>query len=382
MITFSFVLKLRLEERLLIGEFGEEYRQYRREVPALYPLLAWLQVSPIESEAFAAAALKSDQYRILGMLCVSGAFSLLCVANILADPRNYLRYVIYISWWGCLAAYEIVLLLAARRAQRKGRAVRRWVWMVNTTIECLLPSLALLGMTADKSYLGPYRALVSSTVGIYYFFIVLSTLRLEPLNSLLAGVVCAAGYLAVYTFTLIVAPKNDYRHFMPERTYFMAPVILVGGGWIAAAIARQIRQHVIAALKEAETRRRLDRVEHDLSIARSIQMGLLPKNPPAIPGYDIAGWSQPADQTGGDYYDWIELPGGKVLFTLADATGHGIGPALLVAACRAYFRAIASKNDPLERIAAQVDELIAADIQDGSASSPRLSLCSTLRRTR
>jgi serine phosphatase RsbU (regulator of sigma subunit) len=92
---------------------------------------------------------------------------------------------------------------------------------------------------------------------------------------------------------------------------------------------------------------------------------LLPKHPPAVSGYDIAGFSQPADQTGGDYYDWIELPGGRILFTVADATGHGIGPALLVAVCRAYFRAIAMHDDPLESIAAQVDALISADTSDG-----------------
>ena len=134
---------------------------------------------------------------------------------------------------------------------------------------------------------------------------------------------------------------------------------------IAAAVARQIRQHVIAALNEADTRLKLDRIERDLQIARTIQMGLLPKKPPAVSGYDIAGWSQPADQTGGDYYDWMELPGGQILFTIADAAGHGIGPALLVVACRAYFRALATRGDPLERITAQVDALLADEIPAG-----------------
>jgi phosphoserine phosphatase RsbU/P len=94
-------------------------------------------------------------------------------------------------------------------------------------------------------------------------------------------------------------------------------------------------------------------------------MGLLPRQSPDVAGYDIAGWSQPADQTGGDYYDWMQLPDGRIIFTIADATGHGIGPALLVAACRAYFRAKATNNDPLERITQQVDQLIAADVSDG-----------------
>ena len=219
--------------------------------------------------------------------------------------------------------------------------MRSWIWILNTIVECLLPSLGILGLTADKGYLGPYRALVSSSVGIYFLFIILSTLRLSPLLSIIAGSVCAAGYTAVYLFTLWVAPLNDYRNFMPQRNIILNPVILFGAGLLAAAVAHQIRRHVIAALAEAETRRKLDSIEHDLNIARSIQMGLLPKEPPKAEGYDIAGWSQPAQQTGGDYYDWLELPDGKIFFTIADATGHGIGPALMVAVCRAYFRAIA-----------------------------------------
>jgi len=67
-------------------------------------------------------------------------------------------------------------------------------------------------------------------------------------------------------------------------------------------------------------------LEHDLSVARSIQQSLLPSTTPEIAGFQIAGWNQPADQTGGDYYDWQVLPNGKVVVALADVTGHGIGP--------------------------------------------------------
>lgn len=81
------------------------------------------------------------------------------------------------------------------------------------------------------------------------------------------------------------------------------------------------------------------RLRHDLGLAKRIQSSLLPKKPLDLPGYEIAGWSEPADQTGGDFYDWLPLPNGAALVTIADATGHGIGPALIVTACRAYLRA-------------------------------------------
>src|SRR5258708_15241405 len=53
----------------------------------------------------------------------------------------------------------------------------------------------------------------------------------------------------------------------------------------------------------------------------------------------LEGRKRPADQTGGDYFDWQELPDGRLAVSLAGVTGHGIGPALVMAACRAYARA-------------------------------------------
>lgn len=80
------------------------------------------------------------------------------------------------------------------------------------------------------------------------------------------------------------------------------------------------------------------KIENDLILAREIQMQLLPARMPEIPGYDLAGWNEPADQTGGDIFDAISLDGGKVLLLLADASGHGLGPALSVTQFRAMVR--------------------------------------------
>jgi phosphoserine phosphatase len=95
------------------------------------------------------------------------------------------------------------------------------------------------------------------------------------------------------------------------------------------------------------------RLERDLNIARDIQRGLLPRDPPVVPGFDIAGWNRPADETGGDYFDFMPVDGGGLAITIADATGHGIGPALVVSETRALFRAI--EGDPRDLSAARKD---------------------------
>jgi sigma-B regulation protein RsbU (phosphoserine phosphatase) len=106
------------------------------------------------------------------------------------------------------------------------------------------------------------------------------------------------------------------------------------------------------------------RMARDLDIAREIQQDLFPKDSPRIPGYEVAGWNQPADETGGDCYDFVPLPDGRLAILLADATGHGIGAALVIAQCRSLLRAMLSVTDDLRSIAASVNKLLAQDLSD------------------
>lgn len=126
-----------------------------------------------------------------------------------------------------------------------------------------------------------------------------------------------------------------------------------------AAAQEHLREGIVARL-------RLEKVERDLDLAREIQRGLLPAVAPEIPGFDIAGWNLPADETGGDFFDWAPLPDGEISFTLADVTGHGIGPALIVSEYRAYLRAATTGVDAdLGAVLSHVNRLLHADIPDG-----------------
>jgi serine phosphatase RsbU (regulator of sigma subunit) len=339
----------------------------------------------IPSEAFRRAAMRSERHRIVVVLVALGAFAAVTVARAVLrpEPNESLRLPAALAFLACASGYELLMLVVVRRAERGAGRLGAWVWALNTVVECSVPTLALLLLTIDRSYFGPYRALAAPTVLLYCILISLATLRLSPALCVLAGAVSALGYVAVFLATLHSFPDAPGRRAMPPQVFVVYPVMLLCAGMVAAGVARQIRRHVIAALLEAqtraETRVQLDRVEYGLKVARSIQMGLLPRRAPSLPGYDVAGWSQPAEQTGGDYYDWTELRGGRVMFTVADAAGHGIGPALLVAACRAYFRAVAARDDPLERVAAQVDALVAGDAVDGRFITAAIALLDPAR---
>jgi serine phosphatase RsbU (regulator of sigma subunit) len=88
----------------------------------------------------------------------------------------------------------------------------------------------------------------------------------------------------------------------------------------------------------------------------------LPKVRPQIRGFEVAGWNQPADDTGGDFYDWKKLPDGRWVVILADVTGHGIGPAILASVCRAYSRATFNVRESLERMLKNINLSFAEDL--------------------
>jgi serine phosphatase RsbU (regulator of sigma subunit) len=91
-----------------------------------------------------------------------------------------------------------------------------------------------------------------------------------------------------------------------------------------AALAIQNAQLHEQALKQRD-------VERDLKLAREVQQSFLPENKPNIPGFEFFDYYQPADQIGGDYFDYIALPQGKISIVVADVVGHGVAAALLMA---------------------------------------------------
>ena len=149
---------------------------------------------------------------------------------------------------------------------------------------------------------------------------------------------------------LQVLNKSD-GHFEP----WDHELVTTFGAQVGVAVQRQLLLEHYAEKQ---------RIERDLNIARDIQQGLLPKADAQLAGFDIAGWNKPADETGGDCYDYLPLADGSLAVTIADATGHGIGPALMIAECRALFRATVSLSHDLTEVVGRVNNLLCQDLPD------------------
>lgn len=112
------------------------------------------------------------------------------------------------------------------------------------------------------------------------------------------------------------------------------------------------RKEAEAALKKAET---------DLRAAQRIQARLLPTSPPSMPGFDIAGACYPAAYTSGDYFDYLPLHGGRLGVVIGDVSGHGLGPALVMALTYAHLKSLVQDFENPSEILAAVNRFLASE---------------------
>ena len=93
-------------------------------------------------------------------------------------------------------------------------------------------------------------------------------------------------------------------------------------------------------------------LKRELAVAHEVQRGFLPSAAPRIPEYDFFDFYEPASQLGGDYYDYVELPGGRLAVVVADVSGKGISASLLMAKLSAETRyCLASEPEPAQAMA-------------------------------
>jgi serine phosphatase RsbU (regulator of sigma subunit) len=143
--------------------------------------------------------------------------------------------------------------------------------------------------------------------------------------------VLATGLSGVLAAFLFLPPIYSLK--IDERVDHLALIVFFAVGVAIALYSRRI-----ALLREIVREQLQDR-----RIAREIQQGLLPKQMPVVAGFSIAGRSLPARDVGGDCFDFLTLSGkweDCLGIVVADASGHGMGAALLVSETRAYLRAL------------------------------------------
>jgi sigma-B regulation protein RsbU (phosphoserine phosphatase) len=178
----------------------------------------------------------------------------------------------------------------------------------------------------------------------------------------------AGGALVLMAVTVIVAALRASRSVTKPVADLVDAAHRIAAGDFSTRVAVRSRDElgdlgrsVNRMIPQLEDRLRM---RHSLALAMHVQQRLLPAAAPTIPGLDIAGHSIYCDETGGDYFDFLdisEVAPGRVGVAVGDVTGHGIAAALLMATGRALLRSHADNATSLADMLDAVNRQLAGD---------------------
>jgi len=138
---------------------------------------------------------------------------------------------------------------------------------------------------------------------------------------------------------------TDDRGLLNALASYAAPALRVG---------QLVRDQQEQALRR-------ERIDQQLNVARLVQRQFLPASPPDLPGWRMAAYYSPALRVGGDFYDFIALPGGRVMVVFGDVADKGVPAALVMASTHALLRAAAPRLVSPGAVLEQVNELLCDD---------------------
>jgi len=138
--------------------------------------------------------------------------------------------------------------------------------------------------------------------------------------------------------------------------------------------------HFVSVSQDVTELRKKQEQEFQLQLARDVQQRLYAV-PPVVSGFDIGASAHAADETGGDYFDFISMADGSLLIAVADAKGHGFSSALVMALTRAYVRCFAAMQMELDELLVHVNQMLLKDLDHGDFVTLFLARLDTSRRT-
>jgi serine phosphatase RsbU (regulator of sigma subunit) len=200
----------------------------------------------------------------------------------------------------------------------------------------------------------PLRAFLLSQTGA------VDISRLELASPALAALKAAGVVLVVPLVSsgeliglLNLGPRLSERGYSADDRRLLSA--LAGYAAPAMRVGQLVRQ------QQAEARDR-ERIEQELKVAQLIQQQFLPKSLPDLPSWHVAAFYRPARTVGGDFYDFIPLPDGRLMVVIGDVTDKGVPAALVMASTHALLRGAAPRLISPGPVLAQVNDLLCVDI--------------------
>ncbi len=179
----------------------------------------------------------------------------------------------------------------------------------------------------------------------------LATSYLSPINAVFTAITTLVVYFGING--LIV---YDWGHWILGAA---GPMVAIALAWSGATVTRLI----VEGLERIKVERERAVFEHEMELAKNVQQKLLPTEMPTIGGIEPFGWTKAADQTGGDLFDLWTLPDGRLGILVADASGHGLAPSVIVSQVRTLVRALSEIEKHPNGLLARVNARLAQDLE-------------------
>lgn len=166
------------------------------------------------------------------------------------------------------------------------------------------------------------------------------------------------------SFGLINSESTFYQfNLIPISIAFLIPALI----YIISRVRKE--EYILENFGLPSHVRRIserERLRKELEIAAKVQLSLLPKEEPKLPGYDIAAISIPAIEAGGDYFDFVKLSVSKLGVAIGDVSGKGVGAAIYMTLTKGILQAHAEEDTSPKNVLAKVNRLLYKTIEKNS----------------
>jgi phosphoserine phosphatase RsbU/P len=254
-----------------------------------------------------------------------------------------------------------------------------------------LTSFFLISQLIFLIFLGKIREKVSSSVililitGFVFGLMNPLTIELGPVVQELAiyaviGLVMGAIYLKDDYLTVFITLFFLFNHLFsapgwliqnsPDMALFVTNLILMAAGLMFGGYAifqgKSVRELPKFVPEYVEELAQEERIKQELQIARKVQQSFLPVQTPRFDGLDIAAICKPAYETGGDYYDFIQLNGDRLGITIGDVSGKGIQAAFFMTFIKGVIHAVCENFSSTKEILARANKLFRQNARRGT----------------
>jgi len=139
------------------------------------------------------------------------------------------------------------------------------------------------------------------------------------------------------------------------------PIIVIAVVWAVCTLLHV----VVEGMERIRIATENEIFQKEMSLARKVQFALVPEKAPEMSGINADGWTLPADMTGGDLFDLWKLPDGRLGILVADASGHGLAPAMIVSQVRTLVHMLSEYEPHPHDLLRRVNTRLARDLETG-----------------